>query len=156
MPTQYDRAVLMPQILERIANGESLRQICLGGDMPTHWTVLGWVEQDEDLSHQYARAMQMRCEHMADEIQDIADDGQNDWMERLGSDGQPIGWQLNGEHVQRSKLRIDARKWLLAKMMPKKYGDRQEIEHSGGVDVNLGITEVAEEIRAKLRARDNG
>ena len=68
---------------------------------------------------------------------DIADDACNDWMERLGEDGQPIGYQLNGDHIQRSRLRIETRKWLATKLQPKKYGDRQEQEHSGGVQIKV-------------------
>lgn len=64
----------------------------------------------------------MQAEGMADEILEIADDGRNDWMEIQNRDGDNIGWKVNGEAVQRSRLRIDARKWLLSKLLPKKYG----------------------------------
>ncbi|MEU6504669.1 hypothetical protein ABZ895_34575, partial [Streptomyces californicus] len=47
--------------------------------------------------------------------------------EKLDKEGNAIGYQLNGEHVQRSRLRIDTRKWYLSKIMPKKYGER--IQH---------------------------
>ena len=56
-------------------------------------------------------------------------------MERLGEDGQGIGFQLNGEHVQRSKLRIETRLKLLAKWDPRRYGDRLALDH--GVQDNL-------------------
>ena len=52
---------------------------------------------------------------------EIADNSTNDWMERRREDGTVVT-VLNGEHVQRSRLRIDTRKWLLAKLQPKKYG----------------------------------
>lgn len=68
---------------------------------------------------------------MADELLEIADDGTNDWMERIDGDGAGVGWVLNGEHVQRSRVRIDTRKWLLSKMAPKRYGDKQSFELSG-------------------------
>lgn len=61
---------------------------------------------------------------------EIADDASNDWMERTGKDGESIGWQLNGEHVNRSKLRIDTRKWIMERMAPKTYGSKQEISHT--------------------------
>lgn len=60
---------------------------------------------------------------------DIADDGSNDWMERFNKDGESIGWVVNGEAVQRSKLRVDARKWALSKLLPKKYGDKIDVNH---------------------------
>ena len=37
------------------------------------------------------------------------------------------GYRLNGEHVQRSRLRVDARKWRAAKMANGKYGERLEL-----------------------------
>ena len=60
-------------------------------------------------------------ERYAEEIIEIADDAKNDWMEREGFK------TLNQEHIQRSRVRIDTRKWLMAKLMPKKYGDRVEV-----------------------------
>ena len=56
---------------------------------------------------------------------DIADDGSNDWVERKNADGSTTE-VVNGEHIQRSRVRIDARKWLLSKLAPKKYGDKLE------------------------------
>jgi hypothetical protein len=42
---------------------------------------------------------------------------------------------LDAEHVQRSKLRIDGRKWYLSKLAQKKYGYRLEIEHNASDDL---------------------
>jgi hypothetical protein len=61
---------------------------------------------------------------MSEEVLDIADDGTNDYVERLGKDGEPAGYQINGEAIQRSRLRVDTRKWLMAKFKPKKYGEK--------------------------------
>ena len=63
---------------------------------------------------------------MGEEILDISDDASNDWMLKHGKDGE-AGYVLNGEHVQRSKLRIDARKWLMSKHKAKKYGDKIDV-----------------------------
>lgn len=119
-------------ICERIANGESLRAICAGDGMPDKSTVFAWLASDEAFSDQYARARALQAEHMAEEILEIADDGRNDWMERNADED--AGWVHNGEHSQRSRLRVDARKWLMSKMAPKKYGDKvsQEISGPGG------------------------
>jgi len=67
---------------------------------------------------------------MADELLEVADDGKNDWMERQGEDDQKL-YVLNGEHVQRSRIRVDTRKWLLSKALPKVYGDKLTQEHTG-------------------------
>ena len=69
----------------------------------------------------------------------IADDARNDWMKRNGENA--TGYQENGEVLRRSALRIDARKWLAGKMAARKYGDKQQLEHSGpdGGPVTLDV-----------------
>jgi hypothetical protein len=89
--------------------------------------------RNEEFRKQYAHARDAQADTLADEILDIADDATNDWMERKDGEGESIGWQINGDHVRRSQLRIDSRKWLAAKLAPKKYGDKQEIEHKHGL-----------------------
>lgn len=140
------------EICERIAQGEPLRQICRDEGMPAWRTVYDWINKYEDFSTAIARARELGYDAIAEETLDIADEGTNDWMEKLGADGQPIGWQLNGEHVQRSKLRIETRLKLLAKWSPKKYGDKQQVEMSGQLATS-NMTE--EEIRAELAALTN-
>lgn len=114
-------------ICERLANGESLRRICRDDDMPEMRTVMRWLNAREEFCQQYARARELQAECIFDEMAEIADDGTNDWMASNAPDCE--GYKLNGEHVSRSKLRIDARKWMLAKMAPRKYGDKQQVDH---------------------------
>ena len=135
---------LFNRICTRIAEGESLRSVCRDPKMPSMSQVMNWlngtvkkVGNPKPLQEQYARAMEARADALFEEIEEIADDGSNDWMERHGDDGENIGWQLNGEHVQRSKLRVDTRKWMLGKMKPKKYGDKLEVEATVGMTVNV-------------------
>lgn len=117
------------EICERIANGMSVREICVADDMPAASSVFKWLGLHKTFAEQYARACEARTEHIADEMLDIADNAENDWMERKNSDGEVIGEMLNSEHVQRSRLRIDTRKWLLGKLKPKKYGEKIQQEH---------------------------
>lgn len=121
---------LAEAICLRIACGESLRSICLDTDMPSKSTVLLWVARDrEGFSDQYEAACMARAHHWADELLDIADDGSNDFMDKIGKDG--VGVEaLNSEHIQRSRLRVDSRKWLLSKMLPK-FADKQHHELTG-------------------------
>lgn len=95
--------------------------------MPCVATVFNWFRKYPEFLEQYARAKQESADAFIEEMQDIADDGTNDWMERHNADGKSVGWQLNGEHVQRSRLRIDTRKWIASKLKPKKYGDKIEL-----------------------------
>lgn len=111
----------------RIADGESLRSICRDEDMPAASTVFKWLVDIPPFSEQYARARETQADSLFDEMLDIADDARNDWMDRRGEED--AGWVANGEHIQRSRLRIDARKWMAGKLRPKKYGDK--LQHTG-------------------------
>ncbi len=107
-------------ICERLSGGEALKAMCADADMPSMRTVLGWLFRDEDAEFvpMYARAREAQAEIMADEIISIADDAGHDWV--IDKDGNKT---LNTEAVQRSRLRVDARKWVAAKLLPRKYGD---------------------------------
>ncbi|ATI84294.1 DNA packaging protein [Salmonella enterica subsp. enterica] len=137
-PSDYTEE-LAEIICLRLAEGESLRSVCRDDGMPSKQAVLRWLARNESFRAQYVRAKEEGAEAIAEELFDIADDGTNDWMEKLDKDGEAIGYQLNGEHVQRSKLRIDTRKWYLSKIMPKKYGDH--IQH----EQKITITDLSDE-----------
>ena len=129
-PSIYSQEITTA-ICARIAEGVSLRKICEMDGMPAKPTVFNWLARYPEFVDQYTRAKQQGAEVMAEELLEIADDGTNDWIEKLDKDGNPIGEMLNHEHVQRSKLRIDTRKWLLAKLQPKKYGEKIDLNHGG-------------------------
>jgi hypothetical protein len=112
-------------ICERLIEGQSLRTICLDVSMPSAATVCKWLGRVPDFAEQYARAREAQADTLADEILDIADDGSNDWIERDGK------IEYNGDHVQRSRLRVDSRKWIASKLKAKKYGDKTETTHVG-------------------------
>ncbi len=114
-------------ICDQIANGMSVREICRQEEMPSAATVFKWLSDFPSFAEQYARAKAASADAIAEEILDIADNATNDWMERNAEEGSSAGFVLNGEHVQRSKLRIESRKWLLAKLQPKKYGDKLQV-----------------------------
>jgi hypothetical protein len=92
--------------------------------MPAPSTVYLWLAKYPEFSDQYARAREAQADAIFDDILDIADDATNDWMERNVDDDEGVGWKLNGEHIQRSRLRVDARKWMAGKLRPKKYGEK--------------------------------
>lgn len=127
-PTDYSEEVAETLCL-LIAEGESLRAICDMDDMPAKATVFRWLARYPEFRDKYTRAKELGSEVHAEEMLEIADDATNDWMEAHNADGEAVGYKLNGEHVQRSKLRIDTRKWLLAKLQPKKYGDKVDLNH---------------------------
>ena len=129
------------EICRRVMQGQSMRKVCEDSAMPSRPSVYEWLAANPEFANQYARACEVRADAIFDEMFDIADDGSNDWMKDADEDG-GIAYKLNGEHVQRSKLRIDARKWALARMAPKKYGEKLDLGVSGpnGGPIETAVT----------------
>lgn len=127
-PCEYT-AEVADAICARLAEGESLRSVCRDESMPCVKTVFNWMRTFPEFLQQYARAKEESADALTDEMLEIADDGRNDWMERHGEDS--VGWVANGEHIQRSRVRIDTRKWLASKLKPKRYGDKVDMTHVG-------------------------
>lgn len=137
---------LIDRICEGLAIGKSSRAMCLevGISQPSLWK---WLDEDEEFSKRYARAKELGVDYIAEDTIEIADDGSNDWMER--NDSKNPGYDFNGEHVQRSRLRVDARKWYLSKIAPKKYGDKVINEHQGNPDQPIQQTITVSFVDAK-------
>jgi hypothetical protein len=132
-PSEYTQEIA-DELCSYLSAGESLRTACSRESMPCTTTFFRWLRKYPEFEKQYARAKEESTDAMAEEVLDIADDGTNDWMER--SERRGGGYEVNGEHIQRSRVRIDTRKWLMAKMKPKKYGDKIEHEHSGKIGLD--------------------
>jgi len=106
-------------ICERLAAGDSLRTICQEEGQPDKATVFRWLASNEAFRDQYAHAREMQAETYADEMVNIAD---------------------TAKDANLARLQIDARKWKASKLAPKKYGDKQQIEHSGEVGLREWLT----------------
>lgn len=117
------------EICEAIANGASLRQ-ALEPFQVARSQAYQWMRQFKWFAAMYERARLDQVETMRDEMQEIADDGTNDWEEKENKDGSTY-IALNSEHVQRSRLRLDTRKWILERMNPRKYGPKAELAMTG-------------------------
>lgn len=113
------------EICNQLAEGLSLRTVCTGEGMPDKRTVFNWLRKYPEFKAAYDIAKQEASDALVEEIQDIADDGRNDYMASLDPDNP--GYKLNGEAINRSRLRVDTRKWIASKMKPKKYGDKLEL-----------------------------
>ena len=141
-------------ICDRIAEGEGVRQIT--ADQKAGMTERNFYyllrAGDEDLFQRYARSREIQADRMAEEILEIADDATNDFMEKRGKDGRKKV-EFNSENVNRSRLRIDTRKWLAGKLKPKVYGDKQILDVTHNLE-----NEDDEELlaRAKKLADDLG
>ena len=130
-------------ICERISKGTTLAQICRD-DGIGRTTVYEWLKEHSAFAERFARARELGFDAIADDCMDIADDGSNDWM--LSNKPDDERYVLNGEHVQRSKLRIESRLKLLAKWSPK-YREQLDMKVEGKVDVAATLYE------ARKRAR---
>jgi hypothetical protein len=122
----YDREIAHVICLE-LAKGRTLKAICRQEGFPPESTVRNWAMDDVDgFNARYAQARQLGLDTMFDELLEIADDSSRDY--KPGANG---NLSADHEHINRSRLRIDTRKWYLAKLAPKRYGDRLAVEASG-------------------------
>ena len=111
-------------ICELMATGKGLREICTREDMPGRTTVLRWLEADEKFRGQYARARIHLMDWYAEEIVRIAYDETGDIL--IDQDGDKSRTVANHAKVQRDKLKIEALKWLMSKLAPKRFGNTPE------------------------------
>lgn len=120
-------------ILDRLKNGESLRKICASDGLPHRNSVFRWLDEDEIFRAKYARAREIQAEHMAEEILEIADETTADVIEVIEGEGPRARKKriANSENVQRSRLRIETRRWVMEKLFPKKFGAHSKVEHTG-------------------------
>lgn len=118
-PSDYSEEIA-DAICERLADGESLRSICLDEAMPSKAAVFRWLGKHEAFRDQYARAREEQAESFADEMVAIADE-----RETIVKDGDGATIvAFDATAVARNRLRVDTRKWVASKLKPKKYGDR--------------------------------
>jgi hypothetical protein len=110
-PSDYT-VELAQNICEQVANGLALKKICEPEEMPARATVYLWLHAHKEFVDMYARAKEDCADLFAEELMDIADTGSGD--------------------VNRDRLRVDTRKWVAAKLKPRKYGDK--VTHEGSVE----------------------
>ena len=113
------------EICPRISKGESLRSIEKDSRMPSAVTVYSWLLDEEkyaDFFKQYARARDTQAEVIFEELQELSDES----VEDIAGDD-----KSDGARVQARKLQVDTRKWILARMKPRKYGDKMDVTSDG-------------------------
>jgi len=132
--TSFTREIAA-EVCERMARGESLRAICRSPHMPDESTVRLWAVNDIDgFKARYASAREAQMEALAEDLIEISDDKKED--------------------VNRDRLRIDTRKWIMARVSPKKFGDRvtNEVVGDGGGPVKVDVAGMSDEKLASLEA----
>lgn len=135
MPGPGRPSIFSPAIAQaictQIVEGKSLRAICSQDEMPGISTVIRWLSENEEFRSQYAQAKDDQADTLADEILHIADTPLQGETRKLGPDGEIVETR-QAEMTEHRKLQIDARKWIAARLKPKKYGDKTEHTHQGG------------------------
>jgi hypothetical protein len=127
-PTKYT-AARAKRICDAIASGQTAREIAATEEI--HWqTVCNWRDQHPEFAAQLRAAQAARAELMAEEILQIADDSSADFAEFETPSGR-IRREPNHELVQRSRLRVETRKYLMEKWSPHHYGPIQRLELTG-------------------------
>lgn len=127
-PSDYSEE-LAETICLLLAEGKSLAAVCDDEAMPHKSTVFRWLYRHAEFRDRYAYAKEISCYAVEEEAYEIADDGRNDWMEVHDKDGECVGYKVNGEHVQRSRLRVDTRKWFMERIAAKRFGNKVGVTH---------------------------
>ena len=134
-----------------LLEGKGLRKIQVVKGMPSMGCILRWVslgeqgdEKYKDFYELYKHVMANRAHVFFEEAMDIADDQSIDI--KTDSNGCPVfddagNPVIDANAIQRSRLRVETRKWAAMKLLPRKYGERQAVEHSGpdGGDIPISV-----------------
>ena len=139
-PPVYFSQPLFAGICSQLAAGHTLRAIERMDGMPTAAAVIHWVHENPELNKQYTRAREIGYTLMADDIIEISDT--------------PVLTE-RGDATDRSRLRVESRKWLLSKALPKVYGDKQTIDGKFTVDWAQVAHEAAEKYNKKHGGQDS-
>jgi hypothetical protein len=130
-PVPYSDA-LADIIIERLEQGEALHAICSSDDMPSHAAVHKWAaEKPDTFGDRYVRARELGYLKWADELEALAE-GSIEGERRFESGV-----------VQRHRLQIDTRRWILSKMLPKVFGDKLDVTSDNKPIASLPDLELA-------------
>jgi len=127
MTVKYNSKVV-EKICQSLRMGMSVAKVCEQRGMPSRGAFYQWLNSKNEFREVVQEARIFGCRALADEILSIADDDSNDYINTVDVDGNPVK-VANKTVTQRDRLRIEVRKWLLAKMLPKIYGDKIQLEH---------------------------
>jgi hypothetical protein len=150
-PLTYD-ANKARLICEGLADGKSLRDICEGDGMPTEATVRAWALDDiQGFNAQYARARSLGYDMLAEDILRIADTP----LKGVKTVNKATGVEITeADMIEHRRLQVDTRKWMLSKMLPKRYGDKVEATlqgpNGGPIETSSTITLTAEEAYKRM------
>lgn len=125
---QESREAIFDYIVEEIVEGRPVRQILKDPEAVNASTFFRWLSENKDWQERYARALEVRADYMYDQIYEAAMQKEMDDETTVDHNGIKV---VTKDSVQRSRLKVDALKWLAAKMAPEKYGDKIDITSKG-------------------------
>ena len=128
--SQEEKDKIVKEVLEKVSKGMSLRSALKSGKYPARQVFLDWIDADKSKQDQYARAIEERADAKFDSIE-------QDYLEEPQRD--PMTGKIDPGWVNLQRLKIDAKKWELAKLFPKKYGDKIENTHVFETPIFKGI-----------------
>ena len=148
-PRRYSKQI-GKALCEALMRGSTLKEACRMPGMPSKETVMRWFADPAmiDFREAYYYARRVQAEMRVDEIFDIADNNEKDWKPVKNAKGEIIDWRPNTEAIQRSKVRIEARMWFGSKMLPRLYGDKQQVD--------LDVTGDLAELMKRAANKDEG
>jgi hypothetical protein len=117
------------KLLAKVAIGKTLQNAAseCGIDRKMLSSLYTLLLKDRTIRKMYDESRELQAESFADEILNIADDSDNDRLEN---------GRINHEAVNRSKLKVDTRKWLMGSYVKRRFGDHKHVEHSGDLNIN--------------------
>lgn len=122
-------AELFEAVCQRLERGETLRGICQGEEMPDPSAIVAHCNVNTEAFQRYARARNTGYDALAEQIIEIADVCREGVIRKTSEkDGTTVEIR---DMVERAKLQVDSRKWLLSRLRPDKYGDISNLRLSG-------------------------
>lgn len=153
-PSSYDAEIASKILGEIATTTHSLRTICAQEGMPDAATVYRWLIDNKEFCDQYAHAKEQQGQLIFEETQEIADTPQIGVITIEGPRGTGV---KTADMIEHRKLRVDTRKWMLSKLLPKKYGDLHRVHTSGPDDgpiqVKVGAESLADLAAEIMRER---
>ena len=141
-PVEFSQEIA-DKICDRLAGGEFLTEICKSPGIPDRRTVQRWISQDAKFAEDYSRARELLADLYFERIIKVASDGSGG----VGADGK-VDW----ENVNRSRLKVDAIKWVCARLLPHKYGEKHVTQLSGPNDgpIEIAGSTITDEQRVRV------
>ena len=119
-PTLYNEKLANKIYIAISTSSKGITRLCKEDkSLPDQDTVYKWIADKPEFLEIYLKAKRNQMNYLCEQMLDIADDTEHDY--KKNREGNIVA---NNELVNRSRLKIDTRKWLMAKLMPKVYGDK--------------------------------